>query len=285
MNNKEVKTNINWFPGHMRKALNKISDSLKMVDFVIELLDARIPLSSQNEYVEKLISNKPRLYIFTKKDLSDELETTKWIDKLTNNGAKAIAVSLKDTQDFNKILKLMDEFSSFKKEKALKKGIKNVTTRGLVIGIPNVGKSTLINYLAKKQLTKVSNKPGVTRNIHWVKVNNIELMDTPGILEPQYDNQEKAIKLALIGSIRQEILPKEELINVCLNYLKKYYLNALNTRYKLDGITENTLILEKIAENRGFLLKNNTLDISKAIDIVLNEFKNGIITKFTLDRL
>lgn len=279
------KTKINWFPGHMKKALNKISDNLKIFDFVIELLDSRIPLSSKNDYVEKIITNKPKLILLTKTDLSDEKETQKWVKYLTQNGNIALAINLKTNGDITKIIDTINILCKDKKDKALKKGIKNVTLRGLIIGIPNVGKSTLINYLAKKSITKVANTPGLTRNIRFVRIKDIELADTPGVLEPQYEDQKKAINLALVGSIKNEILPKEELVNYCLDFLKQYYLNALKSRYKLGEITDNYQILEKISKNRGFFNKNNELNIEKAIDVILNEFKNGVITKFSLERI
>ena len=278
--------NIHWFPGHMKKTINRISELLKMVDFVIELLDSRIPLSSQNEYIERIVSNKPKLYVLTKIDLSDEKETKKWVDYFNQNGNKAIAINLKDNRSYEAIFKKIVEFCKEKDEKYKKKGIKNISTRAMIIGIPNVGKSTLINYLAKKSLTDVANKPGLTKNVRWVKMNNLEILDTPGILEPQYENKQKALNLALIGSIKETILPKDQLATKINEFLIKYYKDEYQRRYDLD-LTSTKLedILPQIAKKRGFILKNNELDLLKATDTLINEFKNGIISKYTIERV
>ena len=247
---------------------------------VIEVLDSRIPLSSQNEYVERIVSNKPKLYVLTKIDLSDEKETKKWVDYFNQNGNKAIAINLKDNRSYEAIFKKIVEFCREKDEKYKKKGIKNISTRAMIIGIPNVGKSTLINYLAKKSLTDVANKPGLTKNVRWVKIN------TPGILEPQYENKQKALNLALIGSIKETILPKDQLATKINEFLIKYYKDEYQKRYDLD-LTSTKLedILPQIAKKRGFILKNNELDLLKATDTLINEFKNGIISKYTIERV
>ena len=278
--------NIHWFPGNMKKAINRISELLKMVDFVIELLDSRIPLSSQNEHIERIVSNKPKLYVLTKIDLSDEKETKKWVDYFNQNGNKAIAINLKDNRSYEAIFKKIVEFCREKDEKYKKKGIKNISTRAMIIGIPNVGKSTLINYLAKKSITDVANKPGLTKNVRWVKINNLEILDTPGILEPQYENKQKALNLALIGSIKETILPKDQLATKINEFLIKYYKDEYQKRYDLD-LTSTKLedILPQIAKKRGFILKNNELDLLKATDTLINEFKNGIISKYTIERV
>ena len=277
---------IHWFPGHMKKAMNKMQEVLKLVDFVIEVLDSRIPLSSQNEYVERLISSKPRLFVLTKSDLSDEIETKKWIDYFNQNGNKAIAINLKDNKSYNLISKKIAEFCEEKSQKYKKKGIKNVTTRAMIVGIPNVGKSTLINYLAKKSVTQVANKPGLTRNIRWVKLDKVELLDTPGILEPQFENKVKALNLALIGSIKDTILPKDVVVEGTISFLKKYYSAAFKNRFSLENLDiSNEEILVLIAKKRGFIVKNNELDLDKSIEILLNEFKNGKICNYTIERV
>lgn len=284
-NSKEVK-NINWFPGHMKKATDNIKANLKLVDFVIELLDSRIPYSSQNEYIEQILKDKKRLFLLTKKDLSDENQTKMWIDKLNNEGNKCIAVDLKNNKDYDLIFEKIVEFCREKDEKYKKKGIKNLSNKILIVGIPNVGKSTLINFLAKKSITNTANKPGVTKNLRWVKVNNFEFLDTPGILAPQFEDKNKALNLSLIGSIKETVLPKEDLIKVLIDFLKKYYKEEFANRYNLDNLDmPYYLILEKICENRRLLQKNNEFFYEKAIDVVLNEYKNGTICKFTLDRI
>ncbi len=281
--NDNINTNIHWFPGHMKKAIIKIEESLKMVDFVIEILDSRVPLSSQNYYIEQVIRRKPVLYVLTKKDFCDENMTNKWLTKLNQNGNKAISINLKNQKDYNLLLEKMFEFCNEKENKRAKKGLKNVATKAMIVGIPNVGKSTLINFIAKKNITQTANTPGFTKNIRWVKVKNLLLMDTPGVLQPQFEDKIKGINLALIGSIKEQILPISDLANYCLNFLKENYSKELMERYKLNKIDSNEEIFEKIAENRGFLLKNNEIDIEKAQIILLNEFKNGVICKYTLD--
>ena len=276
--------NIHWFPGHMKKAIIKISESLKLVDFVVEMLDSRIPLSSQNEYIERVISAKPRLYVLTKADLADEKVTQEWVKALEKEGNKAIAVDLKKQGAYKLVLDKMLEFCKEKEEKKAKKGIRNVTTRGMIVGIPNVGKSTFINYLAKKTIAQTGNTPGLTRNVRWVKLNKLELMDTPGILEPQYEEKTKAMHLACVGSMKDIILPKDEIAEYVFKFVKENYSKAVMERYKLDNLDDEYEVYRTIAKKRGFLLKDGELDIDKAIDIFLNEFKNGIITNYSLER-
>lgn len=283
--NQQVK-NVHRFPGHMKKAIQQIEDKLKVVDFVVELLDARIPLSSQNEYIEKILAKKPRLFVLTKKDMADDTQTQKWVEFFTKEGNKAIAVDLKNRNDFDLIFKKIMEFCKVKDEKMAKKGIKNISTRAMIVGIPNVGKSTLINYLAKKSIVDVANKPGLTKNVRRVKINNIELLDTPGILQPQYEDKKKAINLAMIGSMNQNILPKDQIAEKCFDFLKESYESSLEKRYSLPNKDlELFEFLEFLAFKRGLLLKNGEPDIEKSTEIFLNEFKNGIICKFTIERL
>lgn len=278
--------NVHWFPGHMKKASIKIEEKIKLVDFVIILLDSRIPLSSKSDLLESITKNKKKLYVLTKVDLSDSEMTERWIQELKKSGDDAIALDLTDNNSKKELIKKCTEFSSLKKEKYFKKGIKNVTTRAMVLGIPNVGKSTLINLFASKKIAKTGNIPGVTRNTTWVKINDFELMDVPGILEPNYKDKEKAVNLALIGSMKETILPTHDLCMKCIEFLQKYYNDALKTRYGLEKTTNDYYeIINEICMNRGYLLKGNIPDINKCELNVLNEFRNGLITKFTLERI
>lgn len=278
--------NVHWFPGHMKKASIKIEEKIKLVDFVIILLDSRIPLSSKSDLLESIVKNKQKLYVLTKVDLSDEEMTKAWIQELKKNGDEAICLDLTDNNSKKELTKKCMEYSSIKKEKYLKKGIKNVTTRAMILGIPNVGKSTLINLFASKKIAKTGNIPGVTRNTTWVKINDFELMDVPGILEPNYKDKEKAINLALIGSMKESILPIHDLCIKCIDFLLKFYPESLKTRYNLNKITNDyNEIIREICINRGYLLKGNTPDINKCETIVLSEFRNGLITRFTLERI
>lgn len=287
MENKSIK-NIHWFPGHMKKASNLISEKLKLVDFVIVLLDSRIPLSSYNPYLMDIIKDKKKVFLLTKEDLSDEEESLKRKEKLSKDNDLALIVDLKNQKVINDILNLINIYIEEKKEKYLKKGIKNVSIRAMVVGIPNVGKSTFINLMAKKSIALSKNEPGVTKSVRWIKVNkNFELMDTPGILLPQFKDKKSAINLALLGTIKEEILPLDELFTSLMSFIKKYYLKEFNLRYKTDFtlLDKDEDILEVIAKKRGFINKDNQVDNEKTIKVILNEFRNGIIGKFTIERV
>ncbi len=278
--------NIHWYPGHMKKASNQIEERLKIVDCVIELLDARIPLSSRNDELFSLTQNKKRLVLLTKSDLADSLVTSSWINYFTNNNFKALFVDLNSSSDVKKIIKEVEDLGKEKREKQLAKGMKKQPIRAMIVGIPNVGKSTLINKLAKKKAAGVENKPGFTKSQQWIKVSdNFELLDTPGILQSNYKDEKKAINLALTGSINENILPHEYLASYLLDYLKQYYPADVKNRYKLENLDlSNASIFEEIAKNRGFLLKGK-LDIKKAQLVFLNEFKNGKIARISLERV
>lgn len=275
---------IHWFPGHMKKAQNQIDAKLKIVDCVIELLDARIPFSSRNDYLYKLTSSKERLVVLTKADLADPKITKEWISYFKNNNSKAIFADLNNPKDIKNIILEAEKCGDKKHEKEIKRGLKPSPVRAMIVGIPNVGKSTLINKIANRKAASVENKPGHTKSQQWIKVSNkFELLDTPGILQSSYEDKNKAINLALVGSINQNILPNDELANHLLDFLKEFYKDELVKRYSLSNLDENHLILEEIARNRGLLQKGG-LDIQKAEILLLNEFKNGVIGKCSLER-
>ncbi len=275
--------NIHWFPGHMKKAQNEVEAKLKLVDVVIELLDSRIPFSSRNDYLFNLTKNKERLVVLTKADLADPFITQKWINFFKESGFKAIFANLNNPKDIKKIIAEAEKCGTKKHEKEISRGLKPSPVRAMIIGIPNVGKSTLINKIANRKAASVENKPGHTRCQQWIKVSNkFELLDTPGILESSYELKEKAINLALVGSINQNILPLNELSNYLLDFLKGNYLDELTNRYSLNNLDNNAFILEEIAKNRG-LLQKGCLDTQKAEILLLNEFKNGVIGKCTLE--
>ena len=276
---------IHWYPGHMKKATIQIEDKLKIVDCVIELLDARIPLSSRNNELFKLTKNKKRLVVLTKTDLADEAVTNNWIEKFKNEGFEAIFANLNDNKDINKIIKHAENLGSEKHAKEIAKGMKPQPIRAMIIGIPNVGKSTLINKIAKRKAASVENKPGHTKSQQWIKVSNkFELLDTPGILMSSYDDKLKAIRLALVGSINNNILPIEDLANYLLDFLKEYYQEDLMKLYDILSCDKsNQELLIDIAKRRGFK-RNDEFDIEKAEILLLNEFKNGLIAKASLER-
>lgn len=282
------KKNIHWFPGHMKKASNQIVEKLKLVDFVICLLDARTPESTFNKYLLNLVKDKKKLFILNKTDLSDEKITSRWVDKLNNEGNIAISVSLQNKGSKEIIFKAIDIFSDEKKEKMLKKGIKKTTCRAMVIGIPNVGKSTFINFLLEKNRMKAANTPGFTKSVSWAKINDyFEIMDTPGILEPKFENKTQAINLALIGAIKDNILPSEELAFYCLNFLKENYKKEVENKYlfNFNNIENEHDFFINLALKRGYLKHGNEPDIDKAEFIFLNEFKNGEICKISLENI
>jgi len=279
---------INWFPGHMKKTNEKIKEKLSLVDFVIFVLDARAIRSTFNSYLLNLAKNKEKLFILNKSDLADEIETNKWEKQLIFKGNDVISLNLKNNNSRKILFKEINKFILRKKEKMNAKGIKNCICRAIILGIPNVGKSTLINVLLNRNQMKAENHPGLTKKITWAKVNdNFELLDTPGVLEANYENNIQAIHLSLIGSIKQEILPIDKLVEYLIGFLKDNYLDELNKRYeiKVKKNTDLLTILKLIAEKRGFLKKGNELDIEKSKILLLNEFKNGKICRFSLDKL
>lgn len=276
---------IHWFPGHMSKALREIESKIRIVDVVIELLDARAPISSINEDLEEVISNKKKLVVLTKIDLADPSQTKLWQEKLATRYEKVLSLDLTKPSAEKEIAKAVYDLGEDKREKDKKRGMKPQPVRAMIIGIPNVGKSSLINRLAKRAAAGVQNKPGYTRGEQWIKVNkDFELLDTPGVLPMSYDNKEKASKLALIGAIREDILPKSDLCFFLLNLLRDKYPNALKERYDIEDNQGYVQVMPLIAKRRG-LMKAGQLDTDKAEDLLLHEFKNGKLGRFTLEWL
>ena len=276
---------IHWFPGHMNKALNEVENKVKLVDVVIELLDARAPLSSINENLEKLIQNKKRLVVLTKIDLADQNETKKWADALSKKYDSILTLDLKNNSAEIVLSKAVIAFGKDKWAKEMAKGMKPQPIRTMIIGIPNVGKSSLINRLAKRKAAGVQNKPGYTRGEQWIKVNkDFLLLDTPGILPMNYDNKEKAARLALIGAIREDILPNEQLGEMLLDYLRKQYPSALKERFDIDAIGDRLIVLNQIAEKRKLVDSNGQNDLLRAEALLLKEFKDGLLGKITLEK-
>ena len=276
---------IHWFPGHMKKAQNEIEAKLKLVDCVIELLDARIPFSSRNKTLYEITKNKNRLIVLTKADLADPIITDKWISFFENQGSKVIFSDLNKQSDVNKIIANAEKLGDAKHQKEIARGMKPQPIRAMIIGIPNVGKSTLINKIAHRKAASVENKPGHTKSQQWIKVSKqFELLDTPGILQSSYEDKEVATSLALVGSINENILPYEGLAETLLSFLKANYKDNLIKRFKLDEVDSgNEAILAKIAKNRG-LLTQGKLDIAKAQKLLLNEFKSGKIGRISLEQ-
>ena len=276
---------IHWFPGHMSKALREIEGKIKIVDVVIELLDARAPLSSINEDLEDVIANKKKLVVLSKIDLADPNQTKLWKEKLSTRYELVLTLDLTKPSAEKEIAKAVYVLGEDKREKDKKRGMKPQPVRAMIIGIPNVGKSSLINRLASRKAAGVQNKPGYTRGEQWIKVNkDFELLDTPGVLPMNYENKDKATKLALLGSIREEILPNSDLCMYLLKFLKDKYPNALKDRFEVDNSDDYSLVMGNIAKRRG-LLKAGDPDIEKAETLLLHEFKNGKLGPMTLEWL
>lgn len=275
---------IHWFPGHMKKALNEIEAKIKLVDVIIEILDARAPLSSINPEFEKRTSNKKKLIVVSKSDLADPIETKKWEICLKNRCNSLLILNLTDPRATKIISDEVQKLGEEKHQKEKAKGMKPQPIKAMIIGVPNVGKSSLINRIAKRNAAGVQNKPGYTRGEQYIKVNkDFILLDTPGVLPMNYEDKEHAINLALIGSIREEILPNDELVKYLLKYLKNHYPNALKERFDIDDLTDPIQVSELVAKKRG-LLTGGEYDLSRADFLILKEFKEGKLGRITLEQ-
>lgn len=277
--------NIHWFPGHMNKALNEIKEKVKLVDVVIELLDTRIPYSSFNDEFEKFVANKKRLFVFTKADLADPEITKGWVDQFKKEGKDYLFLDIIH-DNVNAILaKKITELAVDKHAKEKAKGMKPQPVRTMIIGIPNVGKSSLINKLAKRKVAGVENRPGFTRGEQMIKINNdFLLVDTPGVLPMNYENKKKAMHLALVGSIKEEILPSLDMADYLLDFFKERYPSVLEARFDIKELGENHTVLEEIARKRGLLGQNGVLQIENAASLLLKEFKDGKLGRISLER-
>lgn len=277
--------NIQWYPGHMTKAKRMMQEDIKLIDIVIELLDARVPISSRNPDIDALANHKYRLVLLNKCDLADDKVTVKWEAYFKEKQIMVVTVNARDGQGMKSIITKIQEACKEKIERDRKRGIINRPIRAMIVGIPNVGKSTFINSFAKKSCTKVGNKPGVTKGKQWIRINkNVELLDTPGILWPKFEDKMVGEHLAFIGSINDEILQKVELSCELIEFLKTNYPGCLSDRYQVDEEIKASDILEKIAKNRGCLLKGNELNYEKAAGILLEEFRNGKLGRISIEQ-
>ena len=268
--------NIQWYPGHMTKAKRMMQEDIKLIDIVIELLDARVPLSSRNPDIDSLANNKYRLVLLNKCDLADDSVTAKWENYFKEQGMLVVKINARDGQGMKAITAKIQEACKEKIERDRKRGILNRPIRAMIVGIPNVGKSTFINSYAKKACTKVGNKPGVTKGKQWIRINkNVELLDTPGILWPKFEDESVGEHLAFIGSINDEILQKTELACNLISFVKKEYPHTLKKRYNVGEEQSPSDILGGIARNRGCLLKGQELDYEKAAGLLLDDFRSG----------
>lgn len=276
--------NIQWYPGHMTKAKRMMQENIKLIDIVIELVDARIPLSSRNPDIDQMAQNKARLILLNKVDLADSRYTKQWQSYFEEKGFFVATVNSQRGTEVKAIQGIIMEACKEKIERDRKRGIKNRPIRAMIAGIPNVGKSTFINSLVGKACTKTGNKPGVTKGKQWIKLNkNIELLDTPGILWPKFEDETVGLHLALIGSVNDEILISEELAISLIDILKEHYKGVLEKRYEVEEAHTSLELLSEIAEHRKCLKKGGELDLSKAADILLDEYRSGRLGAITLE--
>ncbi|MCR4944178.1 MAG: ribosome biogenesis GTPase YlqF [Clostridium sp.] len=277
---------INWFPGHMKKTQREIKENLKLVDAVIEIRDARIPKSSANPDIDKLVGNKPRIILLNKCDLSEKNATKAWIKHLSSNNVKVLEVNCLKGIGTNAIKPALMELLKEKHDRLRAKGMVKITTRVMVVGIPNCGKSTFINKMARNTIAKTGDRPGVTKNKQWIKTSlGIELLDTPGVLWPKFEDDETALNLAFTGAIKDEIMDIEELAYKLVERLQTFYPEKLKERYKIDEVFENPLdTLDAIALKRGCIMKGKAIDYTRIAVILLDEFRGGKIGNITLER-
>ncbi len=285
MENRQNST-INWYPGHMAKTKKEIKEKINLVDLVYELIDARMPLSSKMQDIDELLKKKPRIIIMTKYDLCDKEETNKFISYYQSLGHIVIPVDLKEGKTPKEILAKSNEILKEMNEKRKAKGMKPRSMRALIIGVPNVGKSTLINKLVGKKAVNVGNKPGVTKQLSWIRVNkDIELLDTPGLLWPKFENQKQALILSSLSSIKEEIIDIEELAVFILKTIYNLYPDHLKERYAIDTIDDFDEVYTKIGKKRGALIKGGEVDYDKVNLIIVRDLKEGYLGNITMDRI
>ena len=295
----ENKANINWFPGHMAKTRRQINEDLKLVDVVIEILDARIPLSSQNPEIKQILQNKKKIIALNKCDLADEKENNNWIQYFFKNGIKAILTDSNTGKGINELLRQIQEIMKEELQKNANKGRIGKKIRVMVVGIPNVGKSSFINRISKRNSAEVGNKPGVTKQKQWIRVNNeIELLDTPGVLWPKFENERVALNLAFTGTIKDDILEMTEIAYSLTKFLLENYKENFADRYSISSEKINEILAQEQSENeniyeimqlvgkkRGAIISGGNIDDEKTSKIILDDFRNGRLGKISLEKI
>ena len=282
--NSVAKTNINWYPGHMVKTKREIKEKIDLIDIAFEVIDARIPFSSKNKDIDELIKNKPKILIMTKIDLCDMEETKNWVVYYENLGYKVILLDLINNPNLKVVYDEVNQMAKLLNEKRKSKGLKERKVRTLILGIPNVGKSTLINRLVGKKATNVGNKPGITKQLEWIRINdNMELLDTPGLLWPRLDNKMVALNLASMTAIKEEIIDKEEVAIYIINTMLELYPDSIKSRYNITTETDIVDILDKIGRKIG-AIKNNETDYERVYTTILRDLREGYLGKITFDK-
>ena len=277
--------NVQWYPGHMTKAKRQMQEDIKLIDLIIELVDARVPLSSRNPDIDELGKNKARMILLNKADLADERQNRAWMEYFKEKGIYAVSIDSRNKGSMKAVSAAITEACKEKTERDRRRGIKNRPVRAMVAGIPNVGKSTFINTFAGKACAKTGNKPGVTKGKQWIRLNkSVELLDTPGILWPKFEDQTVGLRLALIGSIKDEILNVDELAVELVKFLKAEYPGLLAQRYEVSEENDIIELISAVAVNRKCLSKGGEPDYSKAAALIIDDFRSGKLGHITLER-
>ncbi|MGI6722363.1 MAG: ribosome biogenesis GTPase YlqF [Anaerovoracaceae bacterium] len=273
--------NINWYPGHMKKTRNLIKENMKMVDCVVEIIDARIPESSRNPVIDELVGGKPRIIVLNKADLADEAASHEWVDRFKKDGDQALLMNCMKGEGTKPLMRMLESLKAARSGNRAQKPF-----RLMVVGVPNVGKSSFINRLTGKKSTRTGDKPGVTRGKQWLTLKNgMQLLDTPGILWPKFEDHQVGLNLAFCGAIKDEILDSADLALELIGLLSERYPGMLADRYKLDGIAETPLAtMEAIALKRGFVMAGKKIDYERCARTVLDEFRAAKIGRITLER-
>ncbi|TMN23932.1 ribosome biogenesis GTPase YlqF [Lentibacillus cibarius] len=276
---------IQWFPGHMAKAKREVEEKLKLVDFAVELVDARAPYSSQNPMLQDVLQQKPKMIVMMKKDLADAEITADWLAYFHDQGMKAVAINVNDKADIKRVIQTANQMSKEKMDKLRKKGINPRAARAMILGIPNVGKSTLINRLANKKIAQIGDKPGVTKQQQWIKVKgDFELLDTPGILWPKFEEEIVGYRLAAIGTIKDQLLPLDDVVAFVIQYVQQYYPDQLEERYGIGRDAEDMWdIFVSIGKQRGALESGGNVNFDKVADLVIRDLRTGKLGEMTLE--
>ncbi len=273
-----------WYPGHMTKAIRQMKEDIKLIDIVIELVDARIPSSSRNPDIDSLAGNKSRLIILNKSDLADSVKTREWMEHFKEKGFFVISIDSRKKNSIKEVEKIIEKACEKKRERDRKRGIKNRPIRAMVVGIPNVGKSTFINSYAGKAATKTGNKPGVTKGKQWIRLNkSVELLDTPGILWPKFEDRQVGFNLACIGSMNDNILDNSEIATGIIEFIINNYPSFVNNRYEVDEKNNLNDIITEIATKRNCIKKGQEIDYNKVYNLIIDEFRSGTIGRITLE--
>lgn len=278
--------NINWYPGHMKKTMDNIRASLKLVDIVGEIIDSRIPISSKNPVIDDVLKDKPRIMILNKSDMADENETKKWLSYYRKKGYGAVVVDALHSKGLDKIYLVAKEMLADKFKKLEEKNLSAKTIRMMIVGIPNVGKSTFINSISKRKSAKIGDRPGVTKQVQWIKTkNDLELLDTPGVLWPKFEDERIGLHLAFTGAIKDEIMDIENLAFRFIDELNKRDVNILKNRYNLseDSYEDTLYLMDEIGRNRGAILKKKEIDYFKVANLVLDDFRKVKLGRITLE--